>query len=62
MNIDDCNILIAEDHPISRKILFEQLKILDVKNITQVEDGENALKHLTKNKFDVFLLDLTAKF
>lgn len=56
-NIYDCHILIADDYEISRKILFEQLKVLNVKNITLTENGEKVLAFNNLLPFDVFILD-----
>lgn len=56
-NINDCHILIAEDHDTSRKILSEQLKVLNVKKITLTENGEKVLDFNNLLPFDVFILD-----
>jgi signal transduction histidine kinase/CheY-like chemotaxis protein len=54
----DTKILIAEDIEINRKILINYLKNLGYINVYQAKDGLEALTELTKNEYDVLLLDI----
>jgi two-component system autoinducer 2 sensor kinase/phosphatase LuxQ len=50
-------ILIAEDIETNRIILTSFLKSLGYINVTQTRDGLECLRELTKNEYDILLLD-----
>jgi CheY-like chemotaxis protein len=54
----DTKILIAEDVEINRKILINYLKSLGYLNVYQAKDGLEALTELTRNDYDILLLDI----
>ncbi len=51
------SILFLEDEPTIREVLTEYMKIQNY-NVTCVEDGEQALRMLNKDKFDMAVLDI----
>ena len=52
-------ILLAEDQNMLRDALAKLLLLEDrVSNVVQVENGEQAITELTKEKFDVVILDV----
>jgi PAS domain S-box-containing protein len=53
---DDVHVLVAEDHPINRKLIGKQLEELGYKHV-MVADGREALTVLRKQRFDVILTD-----
>ena len=53
----DLSILVAEDNPINREILREQLEALGVR-VTLAEDGEQALLRWHEASFDLVITDV----
>lgn len=51
------NILFLEDEPIIREVLTEYMKMQNY-SVTCAEDGEQALKLLSRQKFDMAVLDI----
>ena len=51
------SVLVAEDNPINREILKEQLEALGVR-VTLAEDGEQALQRWGESEFDVVITDV----
>ena len=51
-------ILIAEDVEINRRILATLLKSFGYTNVTQTKDGLQCIEELSKNEYDVLLLDI----
>ena len=51
------NVLVAEDNPVNREILKEQLEALGVR-VTLAEDGEQALLRLAETEFDLVITDV----
>ncbi len=53
-------VLVAEDHPVNKKLLVMMLSKLNVKNVTAVENGAEVLDKIFKeNKtFDIIFMDL----
>lgn len=53
------NILIAEDHPLTRQTLAYQTKKLpNINSVEAVENGQLALDYLKNNKPDLILMDI----
>ncbi len=53
------NILIAEDHPLTRQTLAYQTKKLpNINSVESVENGKLALDYLQNNKPDLILMDI----
>lgn len=52
------NVLVAEDDPINALLIRSMLQRLN-HDVTEVSDGETALRHLLSTPFDVALLDLS---
>jgi CheY-like chemotaxis protein len=50
-------ILLAEDHPINRKVVELMLASLDVQ-LTCVENGDEAVRAVMTDRFDVVLMDM----
>lgn len=53
----DLNVLVAEDNPVNREILKEQLEALGVR-VTLAEDGEQALLQWSAAPFDLVITDV----
>jgi two-component system capsular synthesis sensor histidine kinase RcsC len=53
----DLNVLVAEDNPVNREILKEQLEALGVQ-VTLAEDGEQAMLHWYAAPFDLVITDV----
>ena len=53
----DLSVLVAEDNPVNREILKEQLKALGVQ-VTLAEDGEQALLRWNEASFDLVITDV----
>jgi PAS domain S-box-containing protein len=51
------NVLLAEDHPVNQKIAVEILKNRG-HHITLAEDGQQALEHYAKKRYDLILMDV----
>lgn len=50
-------ILFVEDSPTMRRIIFNSLKKLGVENVTEAENGVDALEKLQKQDYDMILTD-----
>ncbi len=50
-------ILFVEDSPTMRRIIFNSLKKLGIENITEAENGVDALEKLQKQDYDMILTD-----
>lgn len=53
----DLNVLVAEDNPVNREILKEQLEALGAR-VTLAEDGEQALQRWQESAFDLVITDV----
>ena len=53
----ELNVLMAEDNPVNREILKEQLEALGVR-VTLAEDGEQALVRWSEGSFDLVITDV----
>lgn len=53
----ELNVLVAEDNPVNREILKEQLEALGVQ-VTLAEDGEQALQRWHEAAFDLVITDV----
>ena len=53
----ELNVLVAEDNPVNREILKEQLEALGVR-VTLAEDGEQALLRWSEGSFDLVITDV----
>lgn len=51
-------ILVVDDMPLMRHVLINMLRQLDYKNIVEATDGQQALKILRQQKFDLVITDL----
>jgi two-component system capsular synthesis sensor histidine kinase RcsC len=51
-------VLVAEDNPVNRRLFEEQLKLLGC-TVSLVEEGEQALASLERERFDILLTDLS---
>jgi two-component system capsular synthesis sensor histidine kinase RcsC len=51
-------VLVAEDNPVNRRLFEEQLKLLGC-TVSLVEEGEQALANLERERFDILLTDLS---
>ena len=54
----ELRVLVVEDNPVNRQLFEEQLRFLGCR-VRTVEDGVQALEHLTQESFDVLLTDLS---
>jgi two-component system capsular synthesis sensor histidine kinase RcsC len=52
------HVLVAEDNPVNRHLLAEQLRLLGC-TVCLVEEGEQALAKLQQERFDILLTDLS---
>jgi DNA-binding NarL/FixJ family response regulator len=53
------NILIAEDHPLTRQTLeYQTKKLKNVNLVTAVENGKQAVDFVKENKTDIVLMDI----
>ncbi len=50
-------ILIVEDYPVMRKAIKDMLGTLDAHFIVEADNGVNALKEMSREKFDIVLCD-----
>ncbi|MDQ4133216.1 MAG: ATP-binding protein [Actinomycetota bacterium] len=50
-------VLLAEDHPINRRVLVHQLGIIGF-HVDTAEDGQEALERFTKGRYGIVLTDL----
>jgi CheY-like chemotaxis protein len=57
-DLSNCNILVAEDNAVNRKVIKHMLSAIGVGNITIVEDGKQATIEFTKNNYDLVILDI----
>lgn len=55
--MDDKRVLFVEDSPTMRRIIFNSLKKLGVKEIEDAENGVDALEKIQKSEFDLILTD-----
>ncbi|MQU46322.1 response regulator, partial [Pseudomonas helleri] len=53
----DLSVLVAEDNPVNREILKEQLEALGVR-VTLAQDGEEALLRWKEASFDLVITDV----
>lgn len=51
-------VLIAEDIEYNRELLVGMLKMLEIKNVKEAEDGLQTVLELSRDKYDLLLLDL----
>tara|TARA_Y100000766_G_scaffold40253_1_gene30370 strand:+ start:4449 stop:4874 length:426 start_codon:yes stop_codon:yes gene_type:complete len=51
-------ILVVDDMPLMRHVLINMLRQLDYKNVVEATDGQQALKILRQQKFDLVITDL----
>jgi len=58
MNNSSMKILVVDDSPLMRSFAKDSLVALSLKNITEADDGVNALTALKKERFDLILSDL----
>ena len=58
MNSDEFNILVAEDNVVNQEIIVEILKLVDHTRVTVVENGQEALSALERNRFDLVFMDI----
>lgn len=58
--LDGPRVLVAEDHPVNKKLLVMMLSKLNVKNVTAVENGAEVLDKIFKEQkmFDIIFMDL----
>jgi len=54
---DDFHILIADDEPLIRNLVFGVLTNLGFRNITIAASGRKAIEHITNKKFDFIITD-----
>ena len=59
---NNLRILVAEDVEVNRKILVSFLKSFGYTNIMQTRNGKEALEELTRNEYDILLLDIKMPF
>jgi len=57
-NLSDKSILVAEDSTIMRMFLVMNMRRMLHVNITEVENGREAIAKLMKGKFDLLLTDM----
>lgn len=57
LNLSRKKILIVEDYPVMRKAIKDMLGTLDAHYVIEADSGANALKELSREKFDVVLCD-----
>lgn len=50
-------ILVAEDHPLNQKFIEKLLHNIGIQNMTLVEDGDEMLKAIKQDDFDLILMD-----
>jgi len=55
--MEDKKILFVEDSPTMRRIIENSLKKLGIKEITDAENGVDALEKIQKQEFDLMLTD-----
>lgn len=53
-----CQVLLAEDNIVNQKIIIECLRSVEDLRLTVVEDGEEVLKILQTQDFDLILMDI----
>lgn len=51
-------VLVVDDMPLMRHVLINMLRQLDYKNVVEATDGQQALKILRQQKFDLVITDL----
>ena len=51
-------LLVVDDMPLMRHVLINMLRQLDYKNVVEATDGQQALKILRQQKFDLVITDL----
>lgn len=51
-------ILVVDDMPLMRHVLINMLRQLDYKNVVEATDGQQVLKILRQQKFDLVITDL----
>ena len=54
---DELRVLVVDDTKMSRRHAIQILNQINIKNVVEAEDGEQALIKLKEQKFDVLLLD-----
>ncbi|MFW6357965.1 MAG: PAS domain S-box protein [Chroococcales cyanobacterium] len=55
--LSNLKILLAEDTPINQTVIINQLQVLGCRQITTVNDGQQALESLESNEYDLVLMD-----
>ncbi len=55
--MENKKILFVEDSPTMRRIIFNSLKKLGIENVTEAENGVDALEKLQKQDYDMILTD-----
>src|ERR1700730_6006175 len=56
--LSDLNILVVDDNAVNRRVCIAQLQKLGVREISQAEDGRQAIDAAQKQVFDLILLDV----
>jgi len=56
-NLDDLRILLVDDSPLARKHIIRTLSSMGLDNITEAEDGQEAVSILNQAFFDLILTD-----
>lgn len=57
LKLSNKKILLVEDYPTMRKAIKDMLGTLDAHYVVESDNGLNALKEMTKEKFDIVLCD-----
>ncbi|MCL1493846.1 MAG: response regulator [Pseudanabaena sp. Salubria-1] len=56
--ISDAKLLVIDDDPMNREILFRHLKNLGYSDITLTDGGKSGLEIVASNSIDLILLDM----
>ncbi len=57
-SIKDAHILVVDDTPIMRALMARHLRETGFSNVSEVEDGKQAIEHVETNPVDFVLLDI----
>lgn len=56
-DLDDLKVLVVDDSPLARKYICRVLRSLGIENITEAENGREAVDILDRNLFDIVFTD-----